>query len=102
MRLDGKSFGERKSVRDRDVNLIAVGGFRFGELERVDSLARRRLDVRVIVRRGEKGGFERVGARTPGGRLSIVGSAHRGDKRRVVNEILIEVNILIEDRRIDG
>ena len=43
-----------------------------------------------------------MGARTPGGRLSIVGSAHRGDKRRVVNEILIEVNILIEDRRIDG
>ena len=78
-------------MRSRDVNLITVGGFRFGMLERVDSFAWRRLDVRVIGRGGEKKGFKGVGARTPDGRLSVRRGAHRGDKRRVVDEILIEV-----------
>ena len=89
-------------MRSRDVDLITIRGFRFGMLERVDSLAWRGLDVRVIGRGGEKGGFKGIGARTPGGRLSIGGGAHRGDKRRVVDEILVEVNILIEDGRSDG
>ena len=43
-----------------------------------------------------------MGARASSSRLSIMGGAHRGDKRRVVDEILIEVNILIEDGRSDG
>jgi hypothetical protein len=89
-------------VRSRDVSLITVGGFRFGMLERVDSLAWKGLDVRVIGRGGEKGGFEGIGARTPDSGLSVLGGAHRGDKRRVVDEVLVEVNILIEDGRGDG
>ena len=89
-------------MRSRDVDLITTRGFRFGMLERVDSLAWKGLDVRVISRGGEKGGFEGIGARTPDGRLSVLGGAHRGDKRRVVDEVLVEVNILIEDGRGDG
>ena len=101
MRLDGESFGDRKSVRGRDVNLVAVGGFGLGKLEGVDSLARRRRDVRIIVRRGKKRGFEGVGARASSSRLSIMGGAHRGDERRVVEKVLIEVDIFIKDRGID-
>ena len=87
LRLNGKSFGERKSVRDRDVNLIAVGGFGLGKLEGVDSLARGGRNVRVLVRGRKKRGFEGVGARASSSRLSIMGGAHRGDKRRVVEKV---------------
>jgi hypothetical protein len=52
LRLDGKSFGEWENVRSRDVDLITIRGFRFGMLERVDSLAWKGLDVRIIVRGG--------------------------------------------------
>ena len=89
-------------MRSRDVDLITIRGFRFGMLERVDSFAWRGLDVRVIGRGGEKGGFKGIGARTPDGRLSVLRGTHRGDERRVVDEVLIKVNVLVEDGRGDG
>ena len=101
MRLDGKSFGEWEGVRSRDVDLITVGGFRFRMLERVDPFAWRGLDVRVVGRRRENKGFQGIGAKGPDSRLSVLRGTHRGGERRVVNKILIEVNVLVEDGRGD-
>ena len=89
-------------MRSRGVDFIAVGDFRFRVFERVDPCALRRLDVRVVGRGRKNGGFQGTGANAPDSGLSVPRGTHRGGERRVVDEILIEVNILIEDGRSDG
>jgi hypothetical protein len=78
LRLDGKTFREGKSVRGRDVDLVAVGGFRLGKLEGVDSPARRRRNVGVLVRGRKKGGSEGVRTGPSSSGFAIMGGAHGG------------------------
>ena len=86
-------------MRSRGVDFIAVDDFRFGVFEGVDPCALRRLDVRVVGRGRKDGGFPETGANAPDSGLSVPKGTHRGGERRVVNEILIEVNVLVEDGR---
>jgi hypothetical protein len=74
---------------------------RFGVSEGVDSRAREGVNVRVILRGRNDGGFRKAGANAPGGRLAITGGTDRSSKRRVINELLIEVNVLVKYRKDD-
>ena len=50
---------------------------------------------------GRMGGVRETGANASGNGLSIPRDTHRSGERRVVNKILIEVNVLVKDRRGD-
>ena len=54
------------------------------------------MDVRVILRGRNNGGFRQAGANAPGGRLAITGGTDRRSKRRVISELLIEVNVFVK------
>jgi hypothetical protein len=88
-------------VRSRDVDLVGIDNFRSGMFEGIDPCALKRLDVRVVRRGKNNGGFRETGANASGDGLSIPRNTHRSGERRVVNKILIEVNVLVKDRRGD-
>ena len=88
-------------MRSRDVDLVGIDNFRSGMFEGIDPCALERLDVRVVRRGRKSGGFREAGANASGNGLSIPRDTHRSGKRRVVNKILIEVDVLVKDRRGD-
>ena len=88
-------------MRSGDVDLISINDFRSGVFEGIDPCALRRLDVRVVGRGRKSGGFREARANASANGLSIPRGTHRGGERRVVNKILVEVNVLVEDRRGD-
>ena len=88
-------------MRSRDVDLVGIDNFGSGMFERVDPSALKRLDVRVVLRRKKNGGLRKTGANASGDRLSIPRNTHRSGERGVINKILVEVNVLVKDRRGD-
>ena len=88
-------------MRSGDVDLVGIDDFRSGMFEGIDPCALKRLDVRVVLRRRKNGGFRETGANASGDRLSIPRNTHRSGERGVINKMLIEVNILVKDRRGD-
>ena len=88
-------------MRNRNVDKVGIEDFGFGMFERIDPCALKGLDVRVVLRRRKNGGFRETGANASGDRLSIPRGTHRSGERGVINKMLIEVNVLVKDRRGD-
>ena len=81
--------------------MIGIDDFRSGMFEGIDPCALRRLDVRVVGRGRKNGGFQETGTNASDSGLSVPRGTHRGGERRVVDEVLIEVSVLVEDGRGD-
>ena len=88
-------------MREGNIDKVSIENFGFGVFKRIDSCAREGLDVRVILRRRDNRGLRQTGSNAPGGGLAIPRGTDRGSQRRVINELLIEVNVLVKYRKDD-
>jgi len=84
---------------ERNIDKVSIHNSGFRVSEGVHSRAREGGDVRVILGGRNGGRFRKAGANAPGNRFAITREANRRSKRRIVSELLVEVNIHIKYRK---